>query len=65
VEFWNEKLDSNSRQGREQRAGLRSLAWDVLVIWVCEAEKPALLLERLKDFLTKGGGEGGEAVDGS
>ena len=58
MEFWNEKLDSNIRRDKNQRDTLQQLGWDVLVLWECETEKPAVLLAKLRGFLRKGAGDG-------
>jgi DNA mismatch endonuclease, patch repair protein len=56
--FWAEKFASNVRRDRRTEKQLRSLGWNVVVIWECETKKPGILrrivgkrIARRKTFL--------------
>lgn len=51
AEFWNKKLDSNIKRDEETQAKLKSLGWDVLVIWQCEMRDLENLRRNIKGFL--------------
>lgn len=51
ADFWNEKLDGNIQRDKRCLVELRSMGWDVLVIWQCETRKPEKLLAKLERFL--------------
>ncbi len=51
AEFWNKKLDSNIKRDEETQAKLKSLGWDVLVIWQCEMRDLENLRRNIKEFL--------------
>jgi DNA mismatch endonuclease (patch repair protein) len=36
LEYWKPKLERNAKRDAEKDAALRSLGWQVLVIWECE-----------------------------
>lgn len=50
-EFWNKKIDGNIERDKRNREALKSLGWNVSVIWQCETRKLPELIERLKNFL--------------
>jgi hypothetical protein len=39
VKIWREKIEGNRKRDRNSAKALRSLGWQVLVIWECAAEK--------------------------
>jgi DNA mismatch endonuclease (patch repair protein) len=43
VEWWTAKFTRNQMRDAEVRALLEAAGWRVLVIWECEAERPARL----------------------
>ncbi|MCY1393027.1 Very short patch repair protein [compost metagenome] len=47
-EYWLPKFKANVERDAKKEAQLRELGWRVLVIWECEARKPAELDERLR-----------------
>ena len=51
VRFWTEKFRQNVARDRRTEDALRSLGWQVLVIWECETRDDAVVGHRLKDFL--------------
>ena len=51
AEFWRDKLLGNVRRDRRNIAALESQGWDVMVVWECEAEKPELLEDVVREFL--------------
>ena len=51
VRFWTEKFRQNVARDRRTEDALRSLGWQVLVIWECETRDDADVAHRLKDFL--------------
>lgn len=50
-EFWNTKLDKNLRRDQEVQMHLRSLGWQVLVIWQCELKDREELEQQISNFL--------------
>lgn len=54
LDFWIPKLEGNRERDIRTLLQLRSLGWDVLVIWECELKDLNLLEKMLKGFL---GGE--------
>ncbi len=50
-EFWDAKLEKNRLRDLENQSKLRSLGWDVLVVWECETEEAAGLPGRIMSFL--------------
>jgi DNA mismatch endonuclease (patch repair protein) len=54
--FWERKISGNAeRDGRNMEA-MKSLGWDVLVVWSCEVRRPEVLLTKLSHFLLGGPG---------
>lgn len=51
VDYWQEKFAKNIQRDQEHVEALRTSGWDVLVIWECQIEKPALLRKRIARFL--------------
>ena len=49
--YWKAKLEANSVRDVRTCELLQRMAWDVLVIWECEARDAAALEARLVDFL--------------
>lgn len=56
LEYWGPKIAGNTRRDRRNRAHLRRLGWDVLVIWECHTSMSGLskLQRRLERFLSNG-----------
>lgn len=51
-DFWEKKLDANSRRDAKNLRKLRRLGWQTLVVWECETRNPDRLLGRLQRFLS-------------
>jgi len=52
-EFWCEKLDKNIERDKETVDALRTLGWDVLIVWTCEVKDKDKLKTKLLSFLEK------------
>lgn len=54
VEFWDEKFHANVERDGRKEAELRTLGWNVIVVWQCETESKNLeqLEQRLHSMLT-------------
>ena len=39
VEFWNKKINGNVERDKKQYSELKSLGWNVIVVWECELKK--------------------------
>lgn len=51
LEFWVPKLEANAARDRQKIEALRSLGWDVLVVWECELRDMEALGTRIIRFL--------------
>lgn len=51
VEFWNAKLDGNSRRDKTNILSLQKNNWSVLVVWECETKQLDVLSRRIQRFL--------------
>jgi DNA mismatch endonuclease (patch repair protein) len=49
--YWIPKLNRNVERDRHNRAALRRLGWESLVVWECETQKPGLVERKLLQFL--------------
>lgn len=43
TEFWEEKFRKNVANDEKNIAALRSMGWNVIIVWECELEKNFLL----------------------
>ena len=50
-DFWDTKLDGNIARDIINFEKLKSLGWDVLVVWTCEVKNSAVLKQNLVNFL--------------
>jgi DNA mismatch endonuclease (patch repair protein) len=50
LEYWQPKLDRNVQRDRRHRRQLARLGYRVLVVWECEARRPAVLDRKLRRF---------------
>lgn len=48
VGYWTEKIDANKRRDVRKRRQLRTLGWQVVVVWECELRQPERLADRLR-----------------
>lgn len=51
LEFWNKKFEANVLRDERNRQELRSLGWDVLVLWECQLPDDQWLTHELFKFL--------------
>lgn len=54
-EFWQKKFDQNVERDRKVQEELKSLGWNVIVVWECEisnSEKRKLRLARLEEEIS-------------
>ncbi|MBL8814615.1 MAG: DNA mismatch endonuclease Vsr [Planctomyces sp.] len=52
TEFWQKKRKGNVARDRRNRASLKALGWDVLVVWECwTKDVDHILIPRLERFL--------------
>ena len=58
LDLWLHKLEGNRRRDEGNRAKLREMGWDVLVVWECEIGYTERIGNTIRDFL-----EGRDAVD--
>ncbi len=49
--YWDEKLSRNVARDRRHIRELKTLGWDVFIIWDCETRDKGRLTERLRRFL--------------
>jgi DNA mismatch endonuclease (patch repair protein) len=62
VEFWQRKLEGNTKRDAENQARLVEMGWRVIVIWECETRDRTTLRERLAKLL--GMESGAEGITG-
>ena len=51
LEYWQTKLERNKKRDRENTEKLRSLGWDVLVVWQCQTVDIEALALHFQEFL--------------
>lgn len=51
ADTWAAKIEGNRQRDQRNLDALRSLGWDVLVVWECEVRDEIHLAERLRAFL--------------
>ena len=39
VEFWRNKIETNTKRDRENYRRLRDMGWNIVIIWECELKK--------------------------
>lgn len=49
--YWTAKISRNVERDRGNRKALRSMGWEILIVWECQLKKPSELRRRLKAFL--------------
>ncbi len=47
ADFWAKKFEQNKERDQRQQMQLRELGWSVMVVWECELQDMASLMERL------------------
>lgn len=50
-DFWAEKIKQNTERDCKHMAALKSLGWDVLVVWECQIRDKANTIKRITTFL--------------
>jgi len=50
VDFWNRKIEKNIAREALQTQELRTMGWDVLVVWECQTRRPDALKAELARF---------------
>ena len=53
LEYWVPKLARNVERDEENQARLEENGWRVLTIWECEVDKPEVIQDRIRTFLTE------------
>lgn len=51
IDYWKPKLRTNQSRDRRNARLLKSMLWDVLVVWQCETKRPQSLLAKMEQFL--------------
>ncbi len=49
--FWSKKLRANKDRDARNRRALRTLGWDIFVVWECQTSRQEWLAERLHSYL--------------
>lgn len=55
VKFWNAKTEGNMRRDARVQSELRSLGWDVFVVWECQVKDATMLAQNVTAFVTGSG----------
>ena len=50
-DYWRPKLERTRSRGNKHIENLKSLGWEVLVIWECQLKDKEALIRRLQEFL--------------
>ncbi|MFZ2447437.1 MAG: very short patch repair endonuclease [Syntrophobacteraceae bacterium] len=50
AEYWLKKISQNKERDARSQDALKSMGWDVLVIWECELKDLTVLSDRLNGF---------------
>lgn len=51
--FWEKKLNKNLERDKKNLAALKSLGWEVLIVWTCEVKDTEALKQTLSKFLKR------------
>lgn len=51
IEFWKNKLEANAARDNRNANALKSLGWEVLVVWECELKHRSSLQSKIESFL--------------
>src|SRR5690606_252204 len=54
AEFWRQKFARNVARDKRAAKELKSLGWNVAIIWECETKNPVALAHRLEDIFEIG-----------
>ncbi len=50
-EYWNSKLDRNVLRDAENITALKSMGWDVHIVWECQIRDADSLMQELRQYL--------------
>lgn len=64
-EYWEQKIGRNRQRDSASLEALAAMGWAPLVIWECELRTPAVVRERLRQFLARPGAGGGTIAGSS
>lgn len=64
IAFWTEKFAANVERDARQEVALRTLGWQVFVIWECETKDRAAVECKLAALITREAAAPGEYLDG-
>lgn len=53
IDYWHPKIEKNKKRDSEHIRNLRSLGWNVYVIWECQTKDRLLLQNQLLEILDK------------
>lgn len=53
TKFWNRRIEGNASRDQMSARKLRSIGWDVLVLWECQVSRPVTLDRLLSRFLER------------
>lgn len=53
VNFWEDKLSGNADRDKIKQSTLKTLGWNVIVIWECELLKRELVVNKITKYLKK------------
>lgn len=51
LEFWVPKLEANAARDKRNEVNLRTMGWNILIIWECEIRDHASLRSKIESFL--------------
>ena len=51
TDYWIDKIEGNKRRDARKRRQLRTLGWEVVVVWECEMKNPDKLAKKLQSAL--------------
>ncbi len=51
TDYWNKKLDRNSRRDKMNVSAMRRLGWRCMVVWECQLKNKERLMDRVTRFL--------------
>jgi DNA mismatch endonuclease, patch repair protein len=52
TEYWSEKLSKNIERDRKNQEALRSLGWEILIIWECDLKAPDNVIYSINRYLS-------------
>lgn len=52
-EFWSKKLRGNMERDTKNQEALRTLGWDILIVWECDLKDPDKVIYSINRYLCK------------